>query len=408
MSAWVSMLVVAAILIELVFILNVASAFAGVACMVLLIPLMVYFAKRFAQYRGQTAAATDSRVRYISELIDGIITVKSFAWETPFFQMICSLREEESSYIAKSQLLRAVNQGLMFCTAAVVAFATFGVYWGTGGRLTIPQVFATISLLQVLRFSIGRAWTRSIETGSEAIASCLRIETFLALQPRVECAGAGAGAEAGAGAGAGALVSKSVPLFSLLPASFHYGTDSSNLVLQNISLSLSPGELVMVVGPVGAGKSSLLSAVLGELSSVGSQGPQGQQEVQGQGVQKRFLRAGTRVAYCAQRPWILASSVRSNVVLAGREEGDVGGLGETELDLEQRQGQSEQQRQQQQEMQQEMQQLRFDFKQARTLDLPLYTTAVESCLLVDDMSKWPAYDDTEVGNSYINPHSHHI
>ena len=75
------------------------------------------------------------RVRYISEVIDGIASVKSYAWETAFFQMIRQLRAQETKYIARSQVLRAVNQGLMFCTAAVVAFATFGVYWGNGGQL---------------------------------------------------------------------------------------------------------------------------------------------------------------------------------------------------------------------------------------------------------------------------------
>ena len=37
--------------------------------------------------------------RHISEVIDGIASVKSYAWETPFFYMIKELRTIETKYI---------------------------------------------------------------------------------------------------------------------------------------------------------------------------------------------------------------------------------------------------------------------------------------------------------------------
>jgi ATPase subunit of ABC transporter with duplicated ATPase domains len=51
---------------------------------------------------------------------------------------------------------------------------------------------------------------------------------------------------------------------SIAGCSFAWGPDESS-VLHDVDLSLPPGGLVMVVGPVGSGKSSLLAAVLGEL-----------------------------------------------------------------------------------------------------------------------------------------------
>jgi len=61
--------------------------------------------------------------------------------------------------------------------------------------------------------------------------------------------------------------------------------------LQDISLSVKKGELIAVVGRVGAGKSSLLSAVLGEMNKL-----DGQVKVRG------------TVAYTAQQPWIMGQS----------------------------------------------------------------------------------------------------
>lgn len=75
--------------------------------------------------------------------------------------------------------------------------------------------------------------------------------------------------------------------------------------LRHVSLSVRPGELVVVCGPVGAGKSTLIEAVLGEVACV-----------RGAGVR---VRGGSRLAYCAQQPWIQAGTVRDNVLFARAE-----------------------------------------------------------------------------------------
>jgi ABC-type multidrug transport system fused ATPase/permease subunit len=318
---------------------------------------MIWIAGKFAKYRSQTAAATDQRVRYVSELIDGIATVKSYGWETPFFLMIRKLRATETQNIAASQFLKAVNQGIMFSIPTVAAFATFAVYWGNGGILSIPKVFATLSLLQVLRMTIGAYWLKSIERGSESIASCHRIEAFLSLAVERPSVSVTSPTE---------NISSSSdikpPLICLGPgASYYHGSDPFNPVLREVHLSVSRGEVLIIVGPVGCGKSSLLSAVLSEIS-VMSQGGVGFET-----KQQRVISPQTTIAYCAQKPWILASSVKANIALAGSVD-----RGEE------------------------------NFKRPQHIDSALYTLAVESTLIVDDLIQWPAYDDTEVGEKGIS------
>ena len=444
MFSWVSLLVMAAILIELAFILDIPSAFAGVGCTIIQIPLLVYSSKWFAKYRGQTAAATDQRVRQISEVIDGIASVKSFAWETPFFFMLRSIRLLEVKYISKSQSLRALNQGIMFSTPSIVAFATFGVYWGNGGVFTIAKVFATLSLLQVLRMAMGHAWTRSMETGAEAFASCYRLEKFLDLESMNSSSSSSSSSSEGiidpvtataiAIATGGGVTTKDAALsednhddcdnmhddknsrdlygvyaatnhlemettgielnlsrdisyhhhrsiitqdkcvVSISPSSFYYGTNMSTPVLRNVSFSVHRGELLIIVGPVGSGKSSLLAAILGEINAVprggGGGGGGGISESDNKQSTYRVMSPHCRIAYCAQRPWILAASVKTNVTLAGAHD-DV--LSENS-----------------------------NFRSPKNINEQLYSDAVESCLLVDDMSHWPAYDDTEVGERGIS------
>lgn len=67
--------------------------------------------------------------------------------------------------------------------------------------------------------------------------------------------------------------------------------------LQQVSFTVRRGELLAVIGPVGAGKSSLLSAVLGELPK-----------------DKGFINVTGRIAYVSQQPWVFSGTVRSNIL----------------------------------------------------------------------------------------------
>eukprot|EP00935_MAST-01C_sp_MAST-1C-sp1_P001881 g1881.t1 len=67
--------------------------------------------------------------------------------------------------------------------------------------------------------------------------------------------------------------------------------------LDDIDVSLPTGSLVAIVGPVGSGKSSLLSAFINEIPQ-----DSGRAEVRGD------------VAYCSQQPWIQNATVRDNIL----------------------------------------------------------------------------------------------
>lgn len=251
--SWIGILVILAILLILVNQLNVSAGFAGVGVTLLFIPMQVKLANFFAKIRGQTARATDQRVRYISEVIDGIASVKSYGWEKPFYTLIGKYRDEEASCIKSSQRLRAVNQGLYYCSSPVAAFVTFLVYWLTGNTLTLPIVFSTMALLQTLRTMIGRMWTRSIETGSEAFASCYRIESFLSMVDDELTKGVAAKTEADRFSVKADDQSTESVLVSLNKTSFSYGDDESKPTIKNLEFSVHKGELLIIVGAVGAG-----------------------------------------------------------------------------------------------------------------------------------------------------------
>lgn len=79
---------------------------------------------------------------------------------------------------------------------------------------------------------------------------------------------------------------------------------SHRAILTDMNLHIQPGELVAVVGGVGSGKSSLLSALTGEMELL-----EGKLSI---GLSGKSSKANM-IAFCAQSPFIINSTLRQNV-----------------------------------------------------------------------------------------------
>ena len=99
---------------------------------------------------------------------------------------------------------------------------------------------------------------------------------------------------------------------ALSPPSTHTGV----LTLTSVDLRVAAGEFIVVVGPVGASKSSLLLAILGELQLLSGRiafGPSASILKERNTLESNSIIADKpcypRMAYCAQEPWILSTTV---------------------------------------------------------------------------------------------------
>jgi ATP-binding cassette subfamily C (CFTR/MRP) protein 10 len=81
--------------------------------------------------------------------------------------------------------------------------------------------------------------------------------------------------------------------------------------LLQLQLAIPAGCLTAIVGEVGSGKSSLLSALLGELELVSGSAKLPNQRQQQQQQQQHAARIG----YVGQAPWVMRGSVRDNVLM---------------------------------------------------------------------------------------------
>uniref|UniRef100_A0A8D1Z1N6 ABC transmembrane type-1 domain-containing protein n=1 Tax=Sus scrofa TaxID=9823 RepID=A0A8D1Z1N6_PIG len=267
------------------------SCLAGMAVLILLLLLQSCIGKLFSSLRSKTAAYTDDRIRSVSEVITGIRTVKMYTWEKSLADLIARLRRKEISKILTSSYLRGLNLASFFALSKIMIFVTFFANALLGNVITASQVFVVVTLFEALRLTGTLHLPMAVEKVSEAVVSIRRVKNFLLLEETSQHNPQ--------------LPSDGETIVQLQDFTAFWDKASGIPTLQGLSFTVRPGELLAVVGPVGAGKSSLLSAVLGELPP-----SQGQVTVCG------------RIAYVPQQPWLFPGTVRSNILFGKKYEKD--------------------------------------------------------------------------------------
>ncbi|XP_077399671.1 ATP-binding cassette sub-family C member 4-like isoform X2 [Vanacampus margaritifer] len=259
------------------------SCLAGVAVLVLMLPVQTWFGKLFGIFRSKTAVLTDSRIRIMNEVVSGIRIIKMYAWEIPFSALVTESRRKEINQIMKSSYLRGLNMASFFASSKIVVFVTFAVYVALGNSISASRVFVTVSLYGAIKLTVTLFFPLAIEKLSETIVSIRRIKNFLLLDEmnRRKLT----------------LEEKNPNMIEMTRLTCYWDKFLDSPSLQNISLTVKPHQLLAVIGPVGSGKSSLLSAILGELSQ-----DSGTMAVRGQ------------LNYAAQQPWVFPGTIRSNIL----------------------------------------------------------------------------------------------
>ncbi len=152
-----------------------------------------------------------------------------------------------------------------------------------GPYVTTVTSFVLLSLFNILRFPLV-VLPKALRCASESITSARKIEVFMAKRTVNKQNTTGE------------------PGVHIQNAVFtHRGNDAFKLRIPEFSVK--PGELVAVVGRVGAGKSSLFEAILGNM-------------VQNEGQ----FSAGGRVSFVPQNPWCQNLTLRESILFGNEYE----------------------------------------------------------------------------------------
>jgi len=273
---WTAPIEAGAILIILAVLVQV-YALPGWAVIGIVLPAQYFFGWKIIKIKMENAKNTQARGGIIQELLPAMKLVKYYAWEQYFERQIADIRKRELRCQTRAAVIKTINTAMVFGTPPVTACVIFTTYQLASGNLTATLAFTTLSLFNILRFPLV-VLPKALRAMSDAITSMNRVEGFLLDNAAAEVR------KADNAAG-----------IRIKDAEFvHAGKD--DFTLRVPTFEVAPGELVAVCGRVGAGKSSLVQAILGNMTQT-----------------KGSCELGGEVSYVPQNPWCQNLSLRENI-----------------------------------------------------------------------------------------------
>jgi ABC-type multidrug transport system fused ATPase/permease subunit len=239
-----------------------AASIGGILTMVILTPLGYFTGRHTNKLLQRLMCATDKRVNIINEMLQNIRIIKYFSWERFFRDKIDAARKEELSYLLQMRKSTMIFSNIGNSTSIILGLVTFGLHtFVLQRKLDVAIAFTTLNLMNNLSVSM-RNLTAQMTVIIKAWVAFKRIKEFLE-EPDLET-----------------LRLKQNNVFDLFLRSkycgfkdsthLYYGSSSSEstltesgFALKKISAELPIGKLTAIVGPTGAGKTSLILSLLG-------------------------------------------------------------------------------------------------------------------------------------------------
>uniref|UniRef100_A0A2K6LDM4 ATP binding cassette subfamily C member 9 n=1 Tax=Rhinopithecus bieti TaxID=61621 RepID=A0A2K6LDM4_RHIBE len=317
-----------------------SSALVGAAVIVLLAPIQYFIATKLAEAQKSTLDYSTERLKKTNEILKGIKLLKLYAWEHIFCKSVEETRMKELSSLKTFALYTSLS---IFMNAAIpiaAVLATFVTHaYASGNNLKPAEAFASLSLFHILVTPLFLLST-VVRFAVKAIISVQKLNEFL-LSDEI--------GDDSWRTGEGSLPFESCKKHTGVqpktinrkqPGRYHldsyeqstrrlrptetediaikvtngyFSWGSGLATLSNIDIRIPTGQLTMIVGQVGCGKSSLLLAILGEMQTL--EGKVHWSNVNESEPSFEATRSRNRysVAYAAQKPWLLNATVEENI-----------------------------------------------------------------------------------------------
>ena len=252
-----------------------------------MIPLNGFVANKMKIYQISQMKEKDRRVKLMDEVLNGIKVLKLYAWEPSFEDQILKIRDGEIEALKKAAYMNAFTTFLWTCAPFLVALSSFTVYVliDPNNVLDAQTAFVSLTYFNMLRIPLNFL-PQLLVYLVQVNVSLKRINKFMnseELDPN--------------------NVTKDEDFHHpVLAENAEFAWDHhAKPTLKDINLKVEEGSLTAIVGTVGSGKSSLLSALLGEMKRT-----------------KGMVNVHGKIAYVPQQAWIQNSTLQGNITFGKR------------------------------------------------------------------------------------------
>ncbi|KAJ0180469.1 hypothetical protein K1T71_003873 [Dendrolimus kikuchii] len=329
---WAIPLKVLVILYFLYSKLGLSAIIGTIGSIFIVTPLQFYIGKKLSDNSKEIAKCTDHRISKMTEILQGINVIKLYVWEDLFKEKILQLREVELQHLNKESFYWSLLTFSTQISTILITAITFSIYYVIEGssKLTAINIFAGLAFFNQLTAPL-LILPVTVQMIIQAVVSTRRIQDFLELSESNNAQDDsdlpkesrdklnetvlneaqknvtdGINKEDSEETEDGdcfydndiSLIEGNEYLMSFKNAAFTWGL--KNEFFEIGDLDIPKGKLIMVVGNSGSGKTSLLTALIGEMY------------LEKGNVTKS---ANCSTWYAGQPPWLLEGSVRDNIIM---------------------------------------------------------------------------------------------
>ncbi|CAK5281621.1 unnamed protein product, partial [Mycena citricolor] len=306
------------------------SAFAGFVVLVLGWPLNSFLTRRSIRIQKGVLKAKDGRMQVLTELIQAVKFIKFFAWEQRWIERAMKAREGEINWMIKARL-NGIGFYCLWITAPIfISVISFFTYVMLGNELTIGTAFTAIALFGMIRQPLNILPTFIVQVLQTRVA-LNRIAVYLEEDevPEQVSSLKGTARNTYSDDGDNRLgfdhasfkwneveaketdaKKKPSDTDSIVTATgSDNGVSDHRFELRDVSLTFPEGQLTVVTGPTASGKTALLLAVLGEMTTL-----EGRILMSKNAHKVDAFGNMQTISYAAQSPWLRHQSIKDNIL----------------------------------------------------------------------------------------------
>ncbi|GAW11813.1 hypothetical protein ANO14919_011650 [Xylariales sp. No.14919] len=298
------------LIVSLVFLLDLLgwkALVSGFGTMLVITPINIYFSKKYSDAQDKLMQVRDEKMGVVSEALQGIRQIKFSALEPQWENKIGQVRERELKCVWDAFRFDVMLFACWITSPILLAAVSLAVYAAIHGSLTPSVAFVSLSVFKALELTLSIIPELTTDL-LDAWVSIKRIDAYLR------------GAEI-------SKITKDASEISFDNASIAWPSDADStnededpnrFILRHINATFPTGELSVISGKTGSGKSLMLAAILGEVDLLSGtiakpRVPPLHERHDSKANKDNWIIPGA-VAYVAQIPWIENATVKDNIV----------------------------------------------------------------------------------------------